>query len=74
MIRNDSKSLEYYRNAYEAERFMLTHNYGNKADKCLVRDFEVYIDSNCAIKANSVDIELDSALDVANQISTHANN
>jgi len=66
MIRNDTKSLQYYRNAYEAERFILAHNYANKADQCLIRDFEVYIDSNCAIKSNSVDLELNSALDVAN--------
>lgn len=51
---------------------MIENNYGNNAGACVVRDYEVFIDSNCSVPSESVDEEIDAALDVANTVATHA--
>lgn len=71
-MRNDQRSLDYYRSAYEAEKWLIDNNYGNNAGQCLIRDYEVFLDRNCTVPAISIDEEIKAALDVANTIATHA--
>lgn len=71
-IRNDSRVLSYLESAYQAEEFLERHNYGSLAGPCVIRDYRVFIDSNCTVAAESVDEEIDAAIDVANTVATHA--
>lgn len=50
----------------------MNHQFKNRAGGCVIRDFDVFVDSNCTVKANSVDDDVVKALDVANTISTHS--
>lgn len=74
LTRNDAKNLDYYRQAYEAERFLIDHTFRNKAGHCLIRDYEVFVDSDCTIPAKSVEDDILGAIDVANTVATHATN
>lgn len=72
LIRNDTRNLLYLRNAFEAERFLKSHQYANRAGSCVIRNFDVFVDSDCQVKANSVDDDVESALDVANSMAAHS--
>lgn len=71
-VRNDMRTYEYYHNAHEAEMFLYNHQYKNLAGPCLIKSYEMFIDSNCTVLAEAMDKTADAVVDVANTIATHS--
>jgi hypothetical protein len=66
--------IDYLRNVYEAERFVHLNDFRNRADTCVIRDWEVFLDRHCNIPAWAADENIEAAMDVANTVATHATN
>lgn len=72
--RNNTRNIEYYKSAYAVEEWLKVNSYDSNAGQCLIKGFEAYVDSDCQVKAESVDNELDLAVDIGNFVSMYSSN
>lgn len=72
--RNNSRNIAYYKQAFAVQEWLKVNSYDSNAGSCVVRGWEAFVDSDCAVKAEAVDEELGLAVDTANMVAMYAGN
>ena len=72
--RDDTRESSYYKQAYAVQEWMKINQYDSNAGTCKIYGFEVYIDSSCQLRSDTIDDEVKVRIDVANMVAMSATN
>lgn len=64
--KDTAREQNYYKQAYAVQEWMRINRYDSNAGSCLIYGYEVYIDSDCQLRSDSIDEEVELQIDVAN--------